>query len=391
MGGEAKNEDPGLLFQQGGGGKTATAVNPACALALSGQRILLCDQDPKGASSFHFRVKPSKKLTKATFFEDVEKFTKAIRGSDFDNLAILPANMGFREFDVFLSRMRDSRSCLKKALRSVQGDYVVILLDCPPNISILSEDVFRAADAILVPVIPTALSQKNIRAVGSFFQVERSAGQEVERVLLHGAKRQVPAWRNHGDHEPRAWEKVHEDADPVCVRHRAHGYVPRARHRLRPDQPGLSGFACRVDQADVQRVTSLGFHSRRYAVGDVSPDFTQQNGQAACQSARVGPHHVLAQHVDLAVLWKCRDFFAKPIGTRKNTIGFRQFHLGNDNTRENAVRLRIASATSSMFVGVEVHLGHPQNPSTLTWRHLQIFSMSQVLTRRTGAQKWLDL
>ncbi len=102
---------------KGGVGKTATSVNLAYAFAAAGKRILLCDLDPQGASSFYFRVKPSKKLTEASFFEDVEKFTKAIRGSDYDNLDVLPANMGFRDFDVLLSRMRDSRSRLKKALK----------------------------------------------------------------------------------------------------------------------------------------------------------------------------------------------------------------------------------------------------------------------------------
>jgi chromosome partitioning protein len=158
---------------KGGVGKTAAAVNLAYALATSGKRTLLCDLDPQGASSFYFRVKPSKKLGDAAFFKDVERFTKAIRGSDYDNLDILPANMSFRDFDVFLSRMRDSRSRLKKSLRAIQSDYDVILLDCPPSISTLSENVFRAADAILVPVIPTTLSQRTFEQLVDFFKLNR--------------------------------------------------------------------------------------------------------------------------------------------------------------------------------------------------------------------------
>jgi chromosome partitioning protein len=155
---------------KGGVGKTAASVNLAYALATAGHRTLLCDLDPQGASGFYFRIKPSKKLTEVRFFEDVERFTKAIRGSDFENLDILPANMSFRDFDVFLSRMRDSRSRLKKALEAVKSDYDVIVLDCPPNISTLSENVFRAADAILVPVIPTTLSQRTFEQLVSFFK-----------------------------------------------------------------------------------------------------------------------------------------------------------------------------------------------------------------------------
>lgn len=130
---------------------------------------MLCDLDPQGAASFYFRVKPSKKLTEADFFRDLAKFTKAIRATDYENLDILPANIDFRDFDVFLSRMKSPKSRLKWALGAVEGDFDVIVLDCPPNMSALSENVFRAADLVLVPVIPTTLSQRTFEQLVDFF------------------------------------------------------------------------------------------------------------------------------------------------------------------------------------------------------------------------------
>lgn len=164
---------------KGGVGKTAAAVNIAHAFALAGSRTLICDLDPQGASSFYFRVKASKKLKDAAFFKDVERFTKSIRATDYDNLDIVPANMSFRDFDIFLSRMKNSRSRLKKALRAGGNEYDTIILDCPPNISTLSENVFRSSDLIAVPVIPSTLSERTFEQLMAFFGANKLDREKV--------------------------------------------------------------------------------------------------------------------------------------------------------------------------------------------------------------------
>lgn len=87
--------------------------------------------------------------------------------------------MDFREFDVFLSRMRNSRSRLKKALKGVEKDYDFILLDCPPSISLLSENVFRCADLVVVPVIPTTLSQRTFEQLLDFFKQNKLESRKI--------------------------------------------------------------------------------------------------------------------------------------------------------------------------------------------------------------------
>lgn len=158
---------------KGGVGKTATAVNLAYASAMNGNRTLLCDLDPQGASGFYFRVKPSMQLKDTCFFQNSEKIVSAIRESDYQNLDLLPANLTFRDFDIFLSRMKNSRSRLQQALKAVNSEYQVIILDCPPNISLLSENIFKAVDIIVVPVIPTTLSVRSLEQLYKFFSEEK--------------------------------------------------------------------------------------------------------------------------------------------------------------------------------------------------------------------------
>ncbi|MTH77876.1 AAA family ATPase [Paracoccus aestuariivivens] len=163
---------------KGGVGKTATAVNLAYAFAKAGARVLLCDLDPQGASGFYFRMKPSKRLLDEAFFKDVERFAKAIRGSDFDNLDILPANLTFRDFDIYLSRMKHGNARLGKSLKGVASDYDIVLLDCPPNISMLAENVFQAADHIIVPVIPTTLSERTFEQLLDFIDEQAKSDRK---------------------------------------------------------------------------------------------------------------------------------------------------------------------------------------------------------------------
>jgi chromosome partitioning protein len=101
-----------------------------------------------------------------------EGLHRNIRESDFPGLDIIPSNLGYRHFDILLDGMTKSRKQFRKVLENFKPDYDVILLDCPPNITLLSENVFRSSDAILVPVIPTVLSRRTFEQLTGFFNDE---------------------------------------------------------------------------------------------------------------------------------------------------------------------------------------------------------------------------
>lgn len=155
---------------KGGVGKTASAVNIAYWAAKSGYRTLLIDLDPQGASSFYFRVKPSsKKNWGGRFFKAYEQVLKQIKASDFDHLDIIPAHLSFRHFDILLGQISKRKNRMRQALKGLKKEYDLIILDCPPTISQLAENIFNAADLVLVPVIPTTLSERTFDQLTKFF------------------------------------------------------------------------------------------------------------------------------------------------------------------------------------------------------------------------------
>ena len=105
----------------------------------------------------------------------------AIRGTDYSGLDILPAHFSFRKFERELLAAKKPRTGLRRLLRPRGESYDLVVLDCPPNLTLVAENVFRAADVILVPVIPTTLSHRTYELLRDHF-----AEQDLDRSRLLG-------------------------------------------------------------------------------------------------------------------------------------------------------------------------------------------------------------
>ncbi|MGD2052956.1 MAG: AAA family ATPase [Gammaproteobacteria bacterium] len=157
---------------KGGVGKTATAVNLSYLASLDGARTLIWDLDPQGAASYYFRIKAKVKGGGKRLVEGRKDLEDAIRGTDYENLDLLPADFSYRNMDIFLEHTSDPCERLYKLLEPMTDEYDYVFLDCPPSISSASESVFAAADILLVPTIPTTLSLRTYKQIRKFFKHE---------------------------------------------------------------------------------------------------------------------------------------------------------------------------------------------------------------------------
>jgi chromosome partitioning protein len=153
---------------KGGVGKTTTAVNLAYLAAESGLRTVLWDLDPQGAASFMFRVKPKVKGGGRAL----------ISGKRPLDDALIPADFTYRNMDLLLD-IGDARPGsgapggkparkLARLLAPLASEYDAVFLDCPPSVSLVSENVLHAADVIVVPLIPTTLSVRTLEQLSDF-------------------------------------------------------------------------------------------------------------------------------------------------------------------------------------------------------------------------------
>ena len=144
---------------KGGVGKTALAVNLAHVSAtLSKRRTLLWDLDAQGAATWTLRLAatPHGSARKGIAGGDLAPL---IQNTEFSGLDVLAADRSLRNLEKQLAD--DDRSKrLRKLLKSLDRDYDRIVLDCPPGLTELADQVFRAVDLLVVPMLPSPLSMR---------------------------------------------------------------------------------------------------------------------------------------------------------------------------------------------------------------------------------------
>jgi chromosome partitioning protein len=153
---------------KGGVGKTTAAVNLAYLSSVAGHRTLLWDLDPQGAATYLMRVRPRVKGGSPKLVRGSRPMIDAVKATDYDGLDLLPADFTYRHMDIDLNGRPKPQRTLRRLLAPLDADYDQVILDTPPSLSLVSENVIGAADLVLVPLIPTILSVRTFDQLVEF-------------------------------------------------------------------------------------------------------------------------------------------------------------------------------------------------------------------------------
>ncbi|WP_323961413.1 AAA family ATPase [Arthrobacter sp. JZ12] len=144
-----------MVNQKGGVGKTTSTINLGAALAEAGRRVLLVDFDPQGALSAGLGTNPHElDVTVYNVLMDRKvNIEDAIQQTGVENIDLLPANIDLSAAEVQLVNEVAREQVLERALRKVEDNYDVILIDCQPSLGLLTVNALTAAHGVIIPLI----------------------------------------------------------------------------------------------------------------------------------------------------------------------------------------------------------------------------------------------
>lgn len=158
---------------KGGVGKTTTAVNLAYCSAAEDWPTALWDLDPQGAATYLLQGDAQSSAGAKRLLRGAAALSDFVVPTRHPQLDLLPADFSYRRMDVHLHKQSEPATRLLKLMRPLRERYACVVLDCPPGLSLVSENVMHAADALVVPLLPSPLSVRMLEQVLEFVEARQ--------------------------------------------------------------------------------------------------------------------------------------------------------------------------------------------------------------------------
>ena len=172
--------------QKGGCGKTTTAINLSACLAKRDRRVLLIDMDPQGHSTLGYNIKTEEiglsiyhVLREGLLLDDI------IMSTNVQNVSVAPANIVLFTIEQDIAFFSEKESRLQNAIGKLKKKFDYIIIDCPPNLGLLSINALRASGEVIIPLDASFFSLHGLsRLLETIEMLRRHTGHNIETFIL---------------------------------------------------------------------------------------------------------------------------------------------------------------------------------------------------------------
>lgn len=175
-----------IANQKGGCGKTTTAINLAASLAKRNRTVLLMDMDPQGHSTLGCNMRPEEiGLSVYHVLKEGVPLDNIIMNTGTNNLKLAPSNIVLSAIEQDIAGSSEKEKKLNCAISALKKVYNYIIIDCPPNLGLLSINALRAAGEVIIPLDPSFFSLHGLSKLLETIEVlNRRSGHKIETHIL---------------------------------------------------------------------------------------------------------------------------------------------------------------------------------------------------------------